>query len=268
MSNATEPSLSIAFARRRELRMQVVCVSLGVIALAGWSSWGTGFDIPQLIAGLPNIYDLARRMLPPDVSVIRELIHPLVETLQMAVVGTVLAASLALPLGILAANNTSPYPLLAVTVRMCLNTLRTIPELVFALLLVSAVGLGTFPGVLALTLHATGGLGKFFTEAIESVNPTVSEAIEATGATRYQVIWFGVLPSALPLMMSSSLFYWEYNSRASTILGLVGAGGIGFTFTSAMQAFEYPKATSCLILIVLILAMIDRISAWLRARVI
>src|SRR5712692_10209322 len=103
MSSATEPTLSIAFTRRRELRMQVVCVSLGVIALAGWSSWGTGFDIPQLIAGLPNIYDLARRMLPPDVSVIRELIHPLVETLQMAVVGTVLAASLALPLGILAA---------------------------------------------------------------------------------------------------------------------------------------------------------------------
>jgi phosphonate transport system permease protein len=186
----------------------------------------------------------------------------------MAAVGTALATVLALPLGLLAAANTSPSPALSTATRVVLNTCRTIPELVFALLLVAAVGLGPFPGVLALTFHAMGGLGKFYTEAIESVHPAVVEALEAAGVGRLRTIWFGVLPTALPLMMSSTLFYWEYNNRASTILGLVGAGGIGFAFTAAMQAFEYRKATTCLLLIVLILAAVDRLSAYLRARAI
>lgn len=239
-----------------------------LVVLVAWSSWGTGFDVPRLVAGAPGVWDLARRMLPPDLDVLPRLVGPLVETLQMAAVGTTLAALLALPLGFLAALNTAPHAGVAVGVRVLLNTLRAIPELVFALLLVAAVGLGPFPGVLALTLHSIGGLAKFYAEAIESVHPTVVEALEATGASRFRTIWFGVLPSAMPLILSSTLFYWEYNNRASTVLGLVGAGGIGFALTSAMQAFEYRTATTCLVMIVLILTAIDRISAALRARVI
>jgi phosphonate transport system permease protein len=152
--------------------------------------------------------------------------------------------------------------------RILIGSLRTVPELVWAMILVTAVGLGPFPGVIALTLHTIGGLGKFYYEAIESSSPGLIEAMQATGASRFKVIWFGVLPNVLPVMMSSTLFYWEYNNRASTVLGLVGAGGIGLALTHAMSDFRYREAVTCLILIVLILVVIDRFSAWLRSRII
>jgi phosphonate transport system permease protein len=261
-------ALAHALAHRRRLRREFGLAAATASALVLWSKWGTGFDAWKLIAGAPQVQDLLGRMLPPDLSVLQSLGRPLLETLQMAAVGTATSMVLALPLACLAAANTAPHPALIPPVRTLLTTLRTIPELVYALLLVSAVGLGPFPGVLALTLHATGGLGKFYAESLESVNPTVMEAIEATGADRFKVVWFGVLPSAFPLILSNTLSYWEYNSRASAILGLVGAGGIGFTFVTAMQAFEYREATTSLVLIVIVLTLIDRISAWLRARVI
>src|SRR3546814_840156 len=182
----------------------------------------------------------------------------------MALLGTTIPILVVLPLAFLSAVNTTPHPAVSVVSRILVGTLRTVPELVWAMLLVSAVGLGPFPGVLALTLHTTGGLGKFYYEAIEAVDPGVMEAMEAAGASRIMVIWFGVLPNALPIMMSTTLFYWEYNNRASTVLGLVGAGGIGLALTHALQDFRYPEVTTCLILIVLILIVIDRISAFLR----
>lgn len=254
--------------RRREVRVHFLLTFLAVAALALWSSWGTGFNVPKLVSGLSNIHDLASRMLPPDTKVLPQLAWPMLETLQMALLGTTIPIFLALPLALLAAANTSPHRLITVAVRILLNTLRTVPELVWAMLLVSAVGLGAFPGVLALSLHATGGLGKFYAEAIEAVNPGVIEAMEATGASRFKVIWFGILPSCLPVMMSTTLWYWEVNNRSATILGLVGAGGIGLAFTHAIQDFQYRAAVTCLILIVLILTVIDRTSAALRARVI
>jgi phosphonate transport system permease protein len=268
MSDAAgEGAAAALLGARRALRTRTAG-ALGVVALAMLvSAHGTQFDVPALLRGLPQIYDLATRMLPPDLTILTSLAAPLVETIQMALLGTTIAAALALPLSLLAAANTGPHPTVVAAARVLLNTLRTIPELVYALLLVAAVGLGPFPGVLAIILHATGGLGKFYAEAIESVRRPVFEALEATGAGRFKVIWFAVLPSCLPLILSNTLLYWEYNSRASTILGLVGAGGIGFAFTTAMQAFEYRKATMSLVLIVAILAGIDRISATLRARV-
>ena len=265
---ATPGAAVLAMQRRRALRRQLCLTAAVLVALTLWSSWGTGFAVPRLVEGLPHIYDLGSRMLPPDLRILPSASQAMIETIQMALVGTVVAACLALPLALLAAANTAPHPAFVNVARLALNTLRTIPELVYALLLVSAVGLGPFPGVVAISLHATGGMGKLYAEAIESVSPTVSEALEAAGAGRFKVIWFGILPTCLPLIITNTLFYWEYNNRASAILGLVGAGGIGFAFTTAMQAFEYRKATTCVLLVVLILTLIDRISATLRARVI
>jgi len=260
--------LDAVMEERRIKRRQYMYVGLVVLALTLWSAWGTEFNIPKLIEGLPMIYDLGGRMLPPDFTILEDLMPPMIETLEMALLGTTIPIFFALPLAFLCAVNTTPHPMVSIIMRLLVGVFRTVPELIWAMVLVTAVGLGPFPGVLALTLHSIGGLGKFYYEAIESADPGVMEAMEAAGASRFKVIWFGVMPNVLPVMMSSTLFYWEYNNRASTVLGLVGAGGIGLALTHALQDFRYPEVVTCLILIVLILVVIDRISAFVRGRII
>ena len=257
-----------ALALRRRGRLNLLLVALVIAGAAVWTGWQTGFDIPELIEGTPHIYNLLARMFPPDLSIVHNLYGPVLETLAMALLGATLPLFLALPLACLTAVTIRPDPVLGGTIRILLHTLRTIPELLWAMLLVSAIGLGPFPGTLALVLHNTGSMGKFFYETIESADPGVIEAMQATGANRFKVIMFGILPNVLPNIMSVTLLYWEFSSRAATILGLVGAGGIGLTLTHAIQDFNYHEAMTCLIVIVLILAVIDRISAYLRKRVI
>lgn len=260
--------LDAIMAERRVNRRQYAIIGMVVLVAALWAAWGTEFNIPKLVEGLPHIYNLGERMLPPDFTILEDLAGPMIETLEMALLGTTIPIFFALPLAFLAAVNTTPHPLVSVVIRLFIAFFRTVPELIWAMVLVTAVGLGPFPGVMALVLHTIGGLGKFYYEAIESANPGVMEAIEATGASRFKVIWYGVMPNVLPVMMSSTLFYWEYNNRASTVLGLVGAGGIGLALTHALQDFRYPEVVTCLILIVLILVVIDRISAFLRGKII
>lgn len=256
------------FKTKRKLRLNY---ALAFIAIAGvflWASWGTGFNIPGLLSGTPLVYALICRMLPPDLEILSWLLKPTLETIEMALLGTTIPIFFALPLSFLAAANTGPHRVIIYSARALVTACRTVPELIWALLLVSVVGLGPFPGVLALTLHTTGSLGKLYYEAVEAVDPGVVEAIESTGANRFKVIWFGILPTCLPVMMSTTLWLWEYNNRASTILGLVGAGGLGLALTHAFQDFRYPEAITCLIIIVLIVTVVDRISAYLRGRVI
>jgi phosphonate transport system permease protein len=265
---ALERTLGFVVERRRASRRQVLVIGAVLAGLAVWAGRGSEFNIPKLVEGLPKFWDLLGRMMPPDLGVLKSLMGPLLETLEMALLGTTIPIVFALPLAFLAAVNITPHPAVSAVARILIGSLRTVPELVWAMILVTAVGLGPFPGVIALTLHTVGGLGKFYYEAIESSSPGLIEAMQATGARRFKVIWFGVLPNVLPVMMSSTLFYWEYNNRASTVLGLVGAGGIGLALTHAMSDFRYREAVTCLILIVLILVVIDRFSAWLRSRII
>lgn len=253
---------------KRNNRVNYTLAFLTIAGIFFWASWETGFNIPRLVGGTPHIYKLISRMIPPDLGILMKLFKPTVETLQMALLGTTIPILFALPLALLAAANTGPHRLIIYVARLLVTCCRTVPELIWALLLVSAVGLGPFSGVLALTLHTIGSLGKLYYEAIEAVNPGVIEAMEATGANRFRVIWFGILPSCLPVMMSNTIWLWEYNNRASTVLGLVGAGGIGLVLTHAFQDFRYPEAITCLIIIVLIVTVIDRLSAKLRARII
>jgi len=264
----TSDVLNAIMEERRTNRRQYMVIGLVVLAMTLWSAWGTEFNLPKLIEGLPMIYDLGGRMLPPDFTILEDLMWPMIETLEMALLGTTIPIFFALPLAFLCAVNTTPHPMVSVVMRLLVGTFRTVPELIWAMVLVTAVGLGPFPGVLALTLHSIGGLGKFYYEAIESADPGVMEAMEAAGASRFKVVWFGVMPNVLPVMMSSTLFYWEYNNRASTVLGLVGAGGIGLALTHALHDFRYPEVVTCLILIVLILVVIDRISAFARGKII
>jgi phosphonate transport system permease protein len=240
-----------------------------VIALAvlGWAWQGTGITPSALWSGLPDMASFVSRLFPPNPAAIPEAIGPIFETIQMAIVGTLLAVVIAVPLSLFAASNTSPHPLVYQTARFILNVGRTIPELVLALAFVAAVGLGSFPGTLALALHSVFSLSKVFAEAIEAVNPRPVEAVRGVGATPLQTIVYAMLPQALPTMLSYGLLYWESNIRAATVLGLVGAGGIGFRIQVSMRLFQYHDLTTYVILLIVMVTVIDRVSAYLRARI-
>lgn len=253
---------------RRARRKRHAAIVIGVAALSLWAAWGTAFNPVKLAAGLPQIAELAGRMFPPDAAILRKIGGPLLQTLEMAFLGTVLGTVVIVPIAFLTATNTTPSRVLGAVMRIVIGALRTVPELIWAMILVTAVGLGPFPGIIALALHTIGGLGKLQYEAIEGVPPGPLEAMAAAGAGRVKTILFGVVPLALPHFLSNTLFYWEYNNRASSVLGLVGAGGIGFTLTQSVADFRYHEALTCVLAIIVVLAAIDRLSAVLRRRII
>jgi phosphonate transport system permease protein len=241
-------------------------IALSAILVMIWAWQGSGVTIGALVTGMPDMADFVRRLFPPNIAAAPGAVRPLLETVQMAITGTLLAVLIALPLSLLAAANISPHPAVYQSIRVVLNIGRTIPELVLALAFVAAVGLGAFPGTLALAMHSTFSLSKVFAEAIEAINPRQVEAVNAVGATDIQTIAFAVLPQAMPTLLSYSLLYWEHNIRAATVLGLVGAGGIGFEIQVAMRLFQYRDLTTYVIMLVAMVTLIDRASAWLRAR--
>lgn len=246
---------------------RALLVALALLAVAAWAWSGTGITLLALRQGWPAMADFISRLWPPNLAAARPALVPLAQTLQMAIVGTLLAVVCAFPLGLLAAANVSPHPALYQAMRLALNIGRSIPELVLALAWVAAVGLGTFPGTLALAIHTTFSLAKIFAESFEAISPRPVEAVRAVGASEAQVIAFGVVPQALPTMVSYALLYWESNVRAATVLGLVGAGGIGFEIQISMRLFQYDDLTTYVIMLVIMVTVIDRFSAWLRARI-
>jgi len=233
-----------------------------------YSALGSELSLTALIQGMPYIVDMVSRMLPPSFSAMSSLIKPTLETVQVAIWGTTLAVILALPLGFLAAKNVSPHPVLYNVSRLILNTQRSISELVFALIFVAAVGLGPFPGVLALAFHSAGQLGKFYAEAIENIDPGPMEALESTGAHKVQTLVFSVVPQILPEFVTYTLYRWEVNVRAATVLGLVGAGGIGFELMKSMRLFNYQETSMILIIILITVIIIDYISSRIRTYII
>ncbi len=194
------------------------------------------------------------------------IITSIAETIQIAIIGTVGAVILAIPFGLLAARNVSPHPLVYQITRMILNTLRAIPELIYALIFVAAVGLGPFPGVLALIFGSVGSLSRLFAEAIEQIDPQQVMAVRATGASGIQTFMYSVFPQALPLLISYSLVYFEHNVRSATILGIVGAGGVGQKLYEYMQLFYYNEMLGAVILLILAVTVIDRFSNYIRSR--
>jgi phosphonate transport system permease protein len=184
----------------------------------------------------------------------------------MSLAGTVLAIVLSAPLGFLAAENTSPHPVAYRFCRFVLNALRAIPELIMGIIFVAAVGFGALPGVLALGLHSVGMVGKFFSESIEHVSKEPVEAVRASGAGSLQVIMHGVLPQVLPQLADVSIYRWEYNFRASTVMGMVGAGGIGLELMSSLRLMQYQEVSAILIVILATVTLVDGFGSYLRAR--
>lgn len=245
-----------------------VFYGIGILAFLAayvWALLGLEITPADLFGGLGSAGEFLSRLVPPDLSVAGTLFDSIVETVQMALIGTTLAAFLSLPLSILAARNVSPTPVRA-GARLVLNLLRTIPSIIWGLFFVAMVGLGPLPGILALTFYASGYLGKFYYEGIESISPEPVRALKTVGASRLQQFRHGVFPQVLPLLSGYTLYMFEYNVRAASILGVVGAGGIGYYLYTYINNFQYTKATTALLMLLVVVTVIDVASSRLRRR--
>ena len=248
---------------RKILGFQVGLVALAIVI----SFWVTGmFDGDRISEGLPAIGVLISDMMPPDFTRWKQWILPMLETIAMSVAGTTLAIFFSVPIAIWAATNTTPNRLAYTVARMLLNGFRAIPELIMGIIFVAAVGFGMLPGVLALGLHSIGMVGKFFAEAIEHAHPAPIEAAQAAGATSLQVIIHGVLPQVFTQFADVTMYRWEYNFRQSTVMGMVGAGGIGTELVGSLRILDYQQVSAILIMILAAVSVVDWLSGVLRER--
>jgi phosphonate transport system permease protein len=222
---------------------------------------------PQdLITGLHGMADIIRRAMPPDFSRLPDMLWPALETIDIAIFGTVAGVCMAVPLAVLAAANVTPSRAVYYLSRAIIGIARSVPDLVWALLFVTAVGLGPFPGALALSVHSVGMLGRLCAETIENMDMAPIDALSLTGANRMQVFTHGVVPTVLPAFLGIALYRLDENIRSSLVLGFVGAGGIGFQLLTAMNLFDYPTVSLLLLMTFVIVIAAERGSAMLRAR--
>ena len=219
-----------------------------------------------LITESGNILTLIKDFFPPDFTDWRLYATEMVVTLQVAIWGTLLAVVCAVPLGILSSDNIVPWWVYH-PVRRLMDAARAINEMVFAMLFVVAVGLGPFAGVLALWVHTTGVLAKLFSEAVEAIEPSPVEGVRSTGASFLEEVVYGVIPQVFPLWISYSLYRFESNVRSATVVGMVGAGGIGMVLWELIRSFAFEQTCAVMALIVLVVVVFDMLSQQLRKRV-
>ena len=226
-------------------------------------------SLPELFLPLPLSESQSRvKQRWWDNTFPQTIVGATLETVQMALAGTFLALLVAFPLGFLAARNTTPHPAIYHTVRTALNFLRTIPDLALGLLFVAAVGLGAFAGTLALAIHTATVLGKLLSESVENIDEGVVEAIRATGAGYTQTLSFAVLPQVLPDLISFTLYRFETNIRAASVLGLIGAGGIGYLMNASFRTFQYREAAAMILVLIALVMLVDYLSSRLRRLVV
>jgi phosphonate transport system permease protein len=224
-------------------------------------------DFEALIWGVTDMAEYLGRFGSPDFSRFDKYAMLMLETLGMALWGTALAFLGAFLLAPFAARNLSPHPLVYRLTREILNFLRAMPDLLFAVLFVAAIGLGPLPGVLAIGLHVTGFLGKVFAENLERVDAGIYDFVRASGAGFLQTVMWAGWPSALQETVGYTIFIIDRNVRMAAILGLVGAGGIGFELTATLRLFQYRQAATLVLLVVVTVLAIDYLSSWARKRV-
>lgn len=231
------------------------------------SAWAVGLlDANRMVTGLADIADLLSEMWVPDFTHLNSWWGPLLDSMTMSIAATALAVLLSVPLALLGARNTSPHPAIYRVARLILNVLRSVPELIMAIVFVAAVGFGALPGALALGIHSAGMVGKFFAEAIEHAAEAPVEAARATGAGPAQVILHGILPQVLPQMADVTVYRWELNFRASVVVGVVGAGGIGFELIAALRTLQYDEVAAILLVILATVTVVDALGGALRKR--
>lgn len=228
----------------------------------------SGLSAERLITGLPSISRMIDQMFPPDTERLGPIGWSLLQTFQMAVAGSVLGIIISLPLAILAARNISPHPAVYFLSRGLISFFRTVPDLVWALIFVIAVGLGPAAGTLAIMIDTIGFCGRFFAEAMEETDAAPAEALTSMGASRTGMIFSAVVPQAVPSFINSSLFSLEKATRSSVVLGLVGAGGIGIELKVAMDLFNYDVACTIILAVFLLVLVVEHVSTFLRSKII
>ena len=225
-------------------------------------------DFIKLVSDSSKYFgDILSRMLPPDFSNLRELIYAMFETIEIAFLGTFIAIVLSIPLGLFSARNLAPNYFVYLVCKTVVIFFRAIPEFIIAMILVIAIGFGAMPGVLALGLHTMGFLAKFYAEDIEHINKGPIDALKSSGATKSQIISFGVIPQILPSFVANNLYILDRNVRMATMLGIVGAGGIGYELQSSFRMFEYERVSAIIILIFVTIFLIDHLSAFIRSKI-
>ncbi len=225
-------------------------------------------DFIKLISDSSKYFgDILSRMLPPDFSNLSELIFAMFETVEIAVLGTFIAIVLSIPLGLFSARNLAPNYFIYLMCKTIVIFFRAIPEFIIAMILVIAIGFGAMPGVLALGLHTMGFLAKFYAEDIEHINKGPIDALKSSGANKSQIISFGVIPQILPAFVANNLYILDRNVRMATMLGIVGAGGIGYELQSSFRMFEYERVSAIIILIFITIFVIDYISSLIRSKI-
>lgn len=243
-----------------------LAVAVAVLAFIAVCAAVARVDPAALVRGLPRLLEWASTAWPPYAQELDTIAYRAFETVAIATVGTLAAALLAAPLAMLVAQNTAPWPALAMPLRWFANACRGIDTVVFAILFVAAVGLGPFAGVLGMVVHSLGVLIKLNSEAIETLPRAPLEAAAMSGAAPAKVMSHAVLPAVLPNLASVSLYVWEANVRTSTVLGIVGAGGIGIEIKAAIDLLDFQRLFTLTVAVLVMVTLIDQLSAWLRRR--
>ena len=264
-SPPTPASISRPAPPTRTLRRVVTAVVVAGIVLAALD---LGLSPADLVMAPSRLARFARLMfLPPDIAYTGRALDGMVQSIQMAWIGTLIAAIGSLPLGLVGARNVTGGPVGA-AVRLVLNGFRAVPELVLAIVLITIVGLGAFPGAVAIGIHSIGTLGKLTAEAVESIAPGPVEAARAAGAGRAGVYRWGVLPQVAPEIVAFWLYRFEINVRASAVLGLVGAGGVGAVLQNTLTFRRWDKAGMTILVVIVATVVIDALSSAARRRII
>ncbi|CZF82388.1 phosphonate ABC transporter permease [Grimontia sp. AD028] len=239
-------------------------VGMLIVALVlAWSWQGSEMNPAQLIKDAGNMAELGSDFFPPDFTHWKLYVDETLITIQIAIWGTVLSVLLSIPFGLLCAENIVPWWVYQ-PMRRLMDAARAINEMVFAMLFVVAVGLGPFAGVLALFVHTTGVLAKLFSEAVEAIDIGPVEGVRATGANKIEEVMYGVLPQVLPLWISFTLYRFESNVRSATVVGMVGAGGIGVLLWEAIRGFQFQQTAAIMLIVIVTVSLIDFASQYIR----
>jgi phosphonate transport system permease protein len=232
-----------------------------------WSWIFLGMSFSGITSSFGDVGRLVQRMVPPDFSNLSNIIDATIETVWMAVMGTAGAIVLSFPLALGAARNTSPHPTVRYVCRTVISLTRAVPDLVLGAVFVSALSIGPLPGVLALAIHSIGMVGKLFADAIEQAAEAPREATISVGATRRQTTRASIIPQAMPSMIATALFRLEINIRASSVLGLVGAGGIGVLIQTALRSLDYESALGAVAVIFVVVTVVELLSVRIRSAI-
>lgn len=253
--------------QRQKKAKRMVSLALLAGALA-FSIWYVKFDLIEFISGIPLFLNfLFTDFLPPNFANMDSYLRPVIDTLIFAVVGTFISSALGLVIAFLMARNTAPHPAVRIVLRGIVSFVRNVPFLVWASLLVVIFGVGAMPGLFSLLVFGTCFLARVYAESIEELDKEATEALEASGATYGQIIKHAIIPQFMPGYFSWTLFMFEINIRASAILGLVGAGGIGSNLKQSLDLFQYSRASMIIVILIVLILAVEFLTQRIRERI-